>query len=644
MQELSFFVGKGGVGKTTVSAAFAVRTALTVPSSRVLLLSTDPAHSLSDVLQFSLSDSPTPVPLPKAGSLEAWQLNSEKLFGEFLRKHKESILKIIDAGSIFSREDIEPLLDNALPGMAEVSGLLAIHESITSGKYSHIVVDTAPFGHTLRLFGLPRNFLRFLDFLELAASRDRLLSQHFGGSAKASVGSSFIEEWRETADSVNGYLAEDARLFLVTTPEQFSLNESVRCSEILKTYSPPMHIDAVVLNRCVTRAVGCKVCRNRAGATRTARTFLKKHFPGKPVHIGEDPAGLIAGVETLAIFAGHVFADRPLRLHAAMPKVKAKSPRLNRVKWPLLETPLTFVLGKGGVGKTTISAAMGFNSRRRTKQSVQICSVDPAPSLDDIFQKAIGDEPVPVLGDAKFLASEMDSVALFAEWVSEVRANIEDATGTEVSGIHLDLSFERQLLSNLLDIVPPGVDEVLAIFRILNLLDTASQRILIDMAPTGHALELLRMPDRILAWTRPLLKTLAAHRTLAGARDAAVKIAELGQGVRELAGTIKNKARTRIHIVLLPELLPDRETERLISDLQRLDLIPGSLFINRVIFAKDAGKCQRCKSAMRSQQNIMNALKNKYPEIDLYAVRNFPGEVAGKTALAAFTGELWQLA
>jgi arsenite-transporting ATPase len=311
--------------------------------------------------------------------------------------------------------------------------------------------------------------------------------------------------------------------------------------------------------------------------------------------------------------------------------------------------PLSFVLGKGGVGKTTISAALGVSTRQGKKHPVQICSVDPAPSLDDIFQKAIGDKPVSVLGDPNFHASEMDSVAIFAQWVREVRANIEDATGAEVSGIHVDLSFERQLLSELLEIVPPGVDEVLAIFRILDLLsnDLSSgrdQRLVIDMAPTGHALELLRMPDQILAWTRPLLKTLASHRTLAAARDAAVKIAGLGQQVRELIGLLKDRARARIYIVLLPELLPDRETERLVSGLRTLHLIPKSMFVNRVIFAKDVGRCPRCIRSMQRQQVVIARLGKKYKGVDIYVVRNFPKEIAGKAALDAFTGELWQVA
>jgi arsenite-transporting ATPase len=247
-----------------------------------------------------------------------------------------------------------------------------------------------------------------------------------------------------------------------------------------------------------------------------------------------------------------------------------------------------------------------------------------------------------VLGDRKFLASEMDSVRLFRQWVAEVKDTIDHATTGKVSGIHVDLSFERQLFSELLEIVPPGVDEVLAVVRILDLLGSSNKRVVIDMAPTGHALDLLRTPQRILAWTRLLLKTLAAHRTLDFARDAGVKVAELGQRVRELLDLLKDPERSCIYTVMLPEPLPDRETERLMHDLRELGLSSKSMFINRVLFAADTGKCQRCRRSRQWQMATMAKLSRRYRNKTFYTVRNFPGEIAGKKALRLFTGELWR--
>jgi len=88
---------------------------------------------------------------------------------------------------------------------------------------------------------------------------------------------------------------------------------------------------------------------------------------------------------------------------------------------------------------------LSFNARTKSKLPVEICSVDPAPSLDDIFQTDVTDEARAVLGDRKFLASEMDSVRLFRQWVAEVKQTIDQSTTGKVTGIHVDLSFERRL-------------------------------------------------------------------------------------------------------------------------------------------------------------------------------------------------------
>src|SRR5207253_2860735 len=170
------------------------------------------------------------------------------------------------------REDIEPLMDTAVPGMAEMAALLALDDALSSGRYHQIVVDTAPFGHTLRLFELPEHFRRFLNFLDLAASRDQILAQHFGGSARP-VTFPILAQWSRMVSSVRDAL-RDAEMFLVTTSEKFSLNESLRCRDVLIQQSTPLQFSSVVLNRAVLSFANCPVCGKRATATRAARVAV----------------------------------------------------------------------------------------------------------------------------------------------------------------------------------------------------------------------------------------------------------------------------------------------------------------------------------------------------------------------------------
>jgi arsenite-transporting ATPase len=640
--KLTLFIGKGGVGKTTVSAAYALHRATKEAKKAVFLLSTDPAHSLSDVLGEALEDVPKKVSLIPKARLDVWQVDAEKQFRAFLGRHKEKLLAILEKGTIFSREDIEPLLETTLPGMAEMAALLAISDALGSGKYDQIVVDTAPLGHTLRLFALPQYFSSFLDILELTASRDRLLAQHFGGSAQSAT-NPLIAEWRQMVETVRAALLSNAEIFLVTTAEKFSLNEARRGMLALRSISPDLDLTGIVLNKAVLASRQCRICRKRYAATRNAREFLGQNFPATKIYMAEDAGAPVLG-PALGPFGEHLFTGRKLAWKATLPKPKPREIRLARVEWPVLDRPLSMVLGKGGVGKTTISAALGLHTRLRRRGAIDICSVDPAPSLDDIFQADISDQPRAVLGDRKFRASEMDAVALFRAWARGVKEMIDAATSAEVSRVHVDLWFERQLFSQLLESVPPGLDEILAVIRVLDLVRGHTSHVLIDMAPTGHALDLLRTPDRILVWTRLLLKSLAHHRTLALARDAAVKIAELGKSVRELLELLEDPKHARVYVVMLPEALPDRQTERLIAELSKLRLSAAAIFVNRVLFKEDARKCRRCSRTRQWQLSTINRLTARYSQISLYVVRNFAQEIAGKKALRSFVGELWRLA
>lgn len=629
------------MGKTTVSAAYALHRSVR-HKAPVLLISTDPAHSLSDIFGQPLGAQPRKLLLAAKARLDVWQVDAEKQFRAFLNRHKENLLSILEAGSIFSRTDIEPLLETTMPGMAEMAALLAISDALASAKYDEIVVDTAPIGHTLRLFALPQYFSTFLDVLELASSRDRLLAQRFGGSLKPS-GNPLVEQWRSIVEAVRAALLVHARIFLVTTPEKFALEESRRAVGSLRSLSPGLDLAAMVLNKAVLSAPHCATCRARHLATRAARQFLRRQFPDRQLYTSEDAGAPIMGPRLLA-FGDHVFAGKRIARNSGPQPPKAPEPRFARVDWPTLDRPLTMVLGKGGVGKTTVSAALGFNTRLRAEAAVDICSVDPAPSLDDIFQTDVSDQPQPVLGDSEFRASEMDALAVFRTWARGIRQMIDEATTAEVSAVHVDLWFERQLFTQLLESVPPGLDEILAVLRVLDLLQKPSSRVLIDMAPTGHALDLLRTPERILVWTRLLLKSLAHHRTLALARDAGAKIAELGKAVRDFLDVLRNSRHTRVYAVMLPEALPDRQTERLIAELAKLGISTAAIFVNRVLFKEDVRRCRRCSHARQWQLTTLGKLSARYAPVPLYIVRNFAHEIAGEKALRRFVGELWRLA
>ncbi len=636
MARFTFFIGKGGVGKTTVSSAYALHRAVAEPQKRLLLLSSDPAHSLGDVLQVKVGDRASR--LRSAGQLWARQLDAERQIKKFLAAERNDLLALLSKGSLFTADELEPLLDTSLPGMAEVAALLALRDLLV-GDYDEVIVDTAPMGHAIRLFQTPQHFARFLDVLETAAARDVELAKHFGGRVHREAA---LDRWTQMVEQVERALsAEGSRLVLVTTPERFSLKEAVRAAATFASGGVHQRISEIVLNRAVAARRDCARCHRQRAETAAARRFLQNKFPQATLFTAADPGSPILGIAALQAFGAHIFANRRLPASIRKKPPKAVRVRLEPAEWPILTTPLTLTIGKGGVGKTTVSAALGFHHRREVKRdAVTVCSIDPAPSLDDVFQADVGDEPWPVLRDHKFLAAEFDAVAQFQRWSDRLRARLADAMTADDHGLHIDLSLDRKFLLALLDIVPPGVDEIFAVFRILDLLG-AGGRVIIDMAPTGHALEVLRTPARLLAWARLLLKMLAAHRSLPIAQDAAVEIATLSQNARELSGILRDEKRSSVVVVTLPEPLPNYETQWLLAALKELRAPVRSVVVNRILTINP--RCPRCNLAAQWQAFSLAKLRREMGRIDVLVARECNQPIAGAQALRGFTRELWRM-
>lgn len=636
MSRLTFFIGKGGVGKTTVSSAYALHRAASRPGQRCLLVSTDPAHSLADALQTKVGD--RVKRLNTRGHLWARQLDADRQIRKFLAAERDDLLTLLSKGSLFTRGELAPLLDASLPGMAEVAALLAIDELLDS-DYDEVIVDTAPMGHAIRLLQMPAHFARLLDVLTTASSRDTALARQFGGRV---VRAPALDRWAEMVSRIKRTLStEGSRLILVTTPEPFSLNEAVRAAATFAA-DGGHNIAGIVLNRAVAAAAKCMRCRTQAQQTASAKKFLRKEFSSAPVHVAQDPGSPILGIPALRAFGRYVFESRKLPASACARPPKTRPVRLVPASWPELTTHLTLTLGKGGVGKTTISAALAVHHRTvANRDAVTVCSIDPAPSLDDVFLEKIADEPRPVLRDGKLRAAEFDAIALFREWTDELRLRLNDAMAVEERGVHIDLSFDRKFLLALLDVVPPGVDEIFAVFEILDLLDTGG-RVVIDMAPTGHALEVLRTPARLLSWARLLLKMLAKYRSLAVAQDAAVEIARLSQRVRELVHMLRDPRRSSIMVVTLPEPLPNHETRRLLQSLRELEAPVQALLVNRVL--PEQSKCARCNLGAQWQAFSLDKLRRSVRDTRIFVAHEFAGAVAGAKALRSFTRDLWRMA
>jgi len=636
---LTFFLGKGGVGKTTVSAAYALHK-VAKRGRRVVLVSTDPAHSLADVLDMRLKSGLQTLPSAGSARLSVWQVDAGARFQQFLNRYREAITELVERGTFLSKTEIESFLETTLPGLAEISALLTISDLLESGKFDEIVVDTAPIGHTLQLFRIPEQLARFIEFLELSGRRDEVLARHFGGKAAARR-PAVLDQWDAVLTSLRSALSsEQSKLVMVTSTEKFSLEESTRASRILRE-DTHAKISEVVLNRVVIDDRRCARCRKRAILFQTAEKFVARNFPTAEILVGEDPGMPLIGAENLRLFGQHVFEKKPLRIKPEHPR-RAPAMKFTAAKWPVTKNQLTLTLGKGGVGKTTISGGLAYARHKHSpRTNLLICSTDPAPSLDDLFEQEVGASPAPVLKGKHFAAVEVDSTAEYLAWSRKVRRIILESLEIQQGSLHVELSFEHEMISALLDIVPPGVDEIFAVFKLLDFVQSRDLALVIDMAPTGHALELLRTPERLVVWTRLLLKSLSAHRQLPLAQDLAVEVASISQRARELTELLKDRTSAGVFVVMLPEPLPDRQTGRLLESLSELGLAPSAVFVNRILPATRTEKCARCQLAREWQLATLARLQTT--ALTHYAVPDFAGQIAGTAGLERLTKQLWEI-
>src|SRR5262245_46839801 len=240
-----FFGGKGGTGKTTCAAAAAIASA--ERGSRVLVVSTDPAHSLGDVLGRRLTARVSRVEFTR-GSLSACELDADRALTRWLAARRPALATILKRGTLLERRDIDPFLDLSLPGVDELLGLIEI-ERLGEGPYDQIVIDTAPTGHTLRMLSAPATFETLARVLDLMQEKHRVLAAAFARRLRRDGSEALIEELRADGERL-GHLLRDrsrTRLCWVLLPEDVSVAESVRAVAALA--SDGIRVSDVIVNR-----------------------------------------------------------------------------------------------------------------------------------------------------------------------------------------------------------------------------------------------------------------------------------------------------------------------------------------------------------------------------------------------------------
>jgi arsenite-transporting ATPase len=519
-----FFTGKGGVGKTSISCATAI--ALADQGRRVLLVSTDPASNLEEVLGVRLGSSPTAV--PGVPHLEAMDLDPEVAAGEYREKMVGPYRGVLPDATVRSMEEqLSGSCTMEIAAFDEFSRLLG--DPARTAAYEHVIFDTAPTGHTLRLLSLPH---AWSSFIETSTTGTSCLGPLAG----------LKDQQRLYQASVQALAnPERTTLVLVSRLEISALREAERSSAELRELG--VSSQCLVLNG-VFRATrqDDPVARAFEWRGREALAALPAGIAALPrQELRLSPRVLLGADALRAIFDG---ASQPERTRPARPARRELPPSLVRIVDELERAGkgVIMTMGKGGVGKTTVAAAIALELAQRG-HPVHLSTTDPAAHVSWLI-----DDPPAGLKVGR-IDAESETQAYRSEVMGAVGEKLDEQG--------------RALLAE--DLRSPCTEEV-AVFR--SFARTVDQGkngfVVLDTAPTGHTILLL---DAAEAYHREVLR----------------QSSKMPETVRELLPRLRDPEFTRILLVTLPEATPVHEAARLQADLARAGIRPFAWVINQAL-------------------------------------------------------------
>ncbi|RJP69493.1 MAG: arsenical pump-driving ATPase [Comamonadaceae bacterium] len=545
-----FFTGKGGVGKTSLSTAAAL--SLADAGRKVLLVSTDAASNLDDMLGIELRN--TPVPVPGAPGLSVLNIDPDTA----AESYRQRVLAQMDADSSEAdrstvREQLSGACTTEIASFDEFSSLLSDNAAL----YDHIVFDTAPTGHTLRLLSLPKAWTGFLQGNDRGAS---CLGPHSGLKMQE-------ERFKAALEALSDPLK--TTVILVTRPDKGAMAEAARTSEELHGLgldNQRLAINGVFHASERTDAVACAIEDLGQQALddmpRSLRALPQDLVPLRPF----DTVGLPALRALLAPGSSPV---TPHPMAAAENTTPLQGLDALADELAAAGHGLIMVMGKGGVGKTTVAAALAVGLVQRGK-TVHLSTTDPAAHLAGTLS---GDVP-------GLKVSRIDPKLETQRYIDKIMAARSPG---------LDPAEQALLLE---DLQSPCTEEV-AVFHAFSRIvgEGRSAFVVLDTAPTGHSMLLM---DATGAYHRQMTREFEGH----GAARVITPLMRL-----------QDATYTRIILVTLPEVTPVSQAAALQDDLRRAKIEPYAWVLNKSVLA--AGTHDPLLSARlageRQQVERMNA-------------------------------------
>jgi arsenite-transporting ATPase len=497
------------------------------------------------------------------------------------------------------------MLRLAVPGIDELIGLVEIVR--LSAGFEEVVVDTAPTGHALRLLTAPQAVQSLVRVLDALQRDHRIVRKHLARVDRPEAADRLIAALEQDATDARELLVDRTRtrFHWVTLPEPLAVAETADARRALAEIG--VTVDELVVNRVTRPGPRCRVCDARRKTEADEIAAIRRIARGVRVRLifaeSEEPRGP-SGLRRISI------ALRQSERSAAAgrrPRQRLRPATLVNSAKPLAAEDLrgkrlVFCGGKGGVGKTTVAAALSLRLARDSPgKRFLLLSTDPAHSLADVLAADASDVPRAMDGAPPNLhVRELDAPAALASRRASVDASLRalaDAAGGSDPATDVGRG-----LTELVDLAPPGIDELLALLSVLEARQTYDA-VVIDTAPTGHALRLLEMPALAREWVQALLRVLLKYRQIVRPGELAENLVELSRQIGALQDLLRDRAATHFIAVARAAELPRLETARLLARLRRLRLPAPVVVVNAL--TATPGACPRCRADLRAERREM---------------------------------------
>jgi len=600
--QLLLFGGKGGVGKTTAAAATALQLANLYPEKSLLLVSTDPAHSLAD----SMAGAAPP------DNLQVMELNAQAYLTDFKEKNRQRLMEIASRGTFLDEEDINRFLELSLPGMDELMAFLEISRWVKEETYSGIIMDTAPTGHTLRLMAMPELIRKWLEALDALLAKHRYMKKLFQGNYQRDDLDNFIEGLAASVKEMEKLLKDHkrCRFIPVMLAEALSIEETLDLVRELRRLG--IGVVDVVVNRLYPES-SCLLCRHirTRQLQELARIFGEPVFSklrlwGVPMYSEE-----IIGAESLRSFWTGLAKIAPFPREGNRLSLPPLKPRVDDP--PPLPPPHTEMLvfaGKGGVGKTTLACATALSlARAYPGKRILLFSADPAHSLADCLDMPIGPEPKPATSGLWVM--EVDANADFLALKNQYRKEIAQFLKRILP--NLDLTFDREVMERIMDLSPPGIDELMALAAVMDYLTPKHYDLLVlDAAPTGHLIRLLELPEIIEDWLKAVFGIFLKYRKIFRLPEVTQRLVRISKDLKRLRATLRDPSRAALSAVSILAEMSFAETKDLIAACGRLEIPVNCMFLN---MATPAGSDHLCASLFHRESIVRGKFAAEFPAI-----------------------------